>query len=74
MFDRGYWSLKRFRDLTAHDIRFVIPLKSGVKYTAITKKKGFGWEGMEVGFVSLPGIRLRLVLNEKKPLLCDKYP
>lgn len=40
VFDRGCWSLERFRDLTANGIRFIIPLKSGVKYTAITRKKG----------------------------------
>jgi len=60
VFDRGYWSLERFRDLTAHGIRFIIPLKSGVKYTAITKKKVWIWRQS-----SLPGIRLRLVLIRK---------
>jgi putative transposase len=62
VFDRGYWSLERFRDLTTNGIRFITRLKSGVKYTAITKKKESGWEDMGIEFASLPGIRLRLVV------------
>lgn len=66
VFDRGYWNLTRFRDLTANDIKFV--LKKGVNYTILSKKKNGRWGDMEVEFTSLPGLRLRLVVIHQDEL------
>lgn len=39
-FDRGYWKVERFIDLSMDGIRFITPLKKGVNYRVLTRRKG----------------------------------
>jgi hypothetical protein len=39
-FDRGYWKVDRFIDLTLNGIKFITPLKEGFYYQVLTRKGG----------------------------------
>ena len=65
VFDRGYWKVKRFIDLTFDGTKFITRLKKGVCYQVLTKKKGGKkkkWEDMNIEFTSHPGEVFRLIV------------
>jgi putative transposase len=65
VFDRGYWEVERFINLTLNGIKFITRLKEGVRYRVLTEKKGGKkkkWEDMDIEFTSYPGEVFRLVV------------
>jgi hypothetical protein len=66
VFDKGYWNLKRFKDLTTNGIRFIVPMKSGIKYAVLKRGRGKKCEDMRIEFTSLPEAQFRLVVIHDK--------
>lgn len=64
VFDKGYWKLKRFKELTISGIKFVTLMKKGIVYEVIFEKK---WKNVSDKIIKLSnGLELRLVQISKK--------
>ena len=64
VFDKGYWKLKRFKELTISGIKFVTLMKKGIVYEVISEKK---WKNVTDKIIKLSnGLELRLVQISKK--------
>jgi len=63
VFDRGYWKVERFINLTLDGTKFITRLKK-VYYRVLTKKGGKKkkWEDMNIEFTSNSGTVFRLVV------------
>jgi IS4 transposase len=66
VFDKGYWNLKRFRDLTTGGIKFIVPMKEGIGYTILKKRRGKKWDDVTVDFISHPSAQFRPVVIHDK--------
>lgn len=70
IFDKGYWKLKRFKELTKNGIKFVTLMKKGIVYEVISEKK---WKNVTDRTIKLSnGLELRLVQISKKDGM-DEY-
>ena len=70
VFDKGYWKLKRFKELTDSEIKFVTLMKKGMVYEVISEKK---WKNVTDKIIKLSnGLELRLVQISKKDGM-DEY-
>lgn len=64
VFDKGYWKLERFEELTDSGIKFVTLMKKGIVYEVILEKK---WKNVTDKIIKLSnGLELRLVRISKK--------